>query len=71
MDGRDGVPELREATALLGEVFELLEVSEPYPNRGAGTLHRLYVEVTIPAALRGRGGPDNGREGRAHTNSGR
>jgi len=40
--------ELSQATALLSEVFELLEISEPYPNRGASTLYRLYAEADIP-----------------------
>ncbi|MEU6562663.1 hypothetical protein [Nocardia nova] len=38
------LPELREAGALLGQVFDVLELSEPCPNRGASTLYRLYVE---------------------------
>ncbi|TDX84974.1 hypothetical protein [Amycolatopsis arida] len=40
--------ELSEAAALLGEVFELLEVSEPYPNRGTSKLYRLYVDADLP-----------------------
>lgn len=39
--------ELAEAGALLGDVFELLEVSEPYRNKGASVLYRLYVEATL------------------------
>ena len=39
--------ELRSASALLGETFELLEVSEPYPNRGNSRLYRVYAEAEI------------------------
>lgn len=44
--------ELEEAAARLGEVFELLEVSEPYQNRGGSKLYRLYVEAVVPAPSR-------------------
>ncbi|WP_063128686.1 hypothetical protein [Nocardia fusca] len=55
-----GTPtELRAATALLGEVFELREVSAPYPNRGTSTLHRLYIDVGIPTAPKESAGPGN------------
>lgn len=43
--------ELSEAAARLGEVFELLEVSDPYQNRGTSKLYRLYVEAAIPAPV--------------------
>lgn len=39
--------ELRSASVLLGEIFELLEVSEPYPNRGNSKLYRVYAEAAI------------------------
>ncbi|MGF0320641.1 hypothetical protein [Nocardia fluminea] len=46
-----GTPdELREACARLGEVFELRELSEPYRNRGASKLYRVYVDVDLPTA---------------------
>lgn len=39
--------ELHQAAARLGEVFEVLEVSQPYPNRGASQLYRLYAEARL------------------------
>jgi hypothetical protein len=50
--------ELSKAGALLGDVFEVLEVSEPYKNRGESQLYRLYVEATIPPARQEGTGDD-------------
>lgn len=43
-----GTPdELQEACARLNDIFEVREVSDPYPNRGASKLYRLYVDVDL------------------------
>jgi hypothetical protein len=44
--------EVAEATRRLIEVFDVVAVSEPYPDRGASVLVRVYLEVRLePAAL--------------------
>ncbi|WP_236567331.1 hypothetical protein [Nocardia sp. CY41] len=49
--------ELSEARTLLGDVFELIEASEPYPNRGGSKLHRVYVEAEIRSHTTSAGAP--------------
>jgi hypothetical protein len=43
--------EVAEATRRLVEVLDVVSVSEPYPDRGASVLVRVYLEVRLdPAA---------------------
>jgi hypothetical protein len=43
--------EVAQATRRLVEVFDVLAVSDPYPDRGASVLVRVYLEVRLdPAA---------------------
>lgn len=44
--------ELYEVRALLGDVLDVLEASEPHQNRGDSQLHRLYVEYVFPTPNR-------------------
>jgi hypothetical protein len=37
--------EVAEATRRLVEVLDVVSVSEPYPDRGASVLVRVYLEV--------------------------
>jgi hypothetical protein len=39
--------EVAEATRRLVEVFDVVSVSEPYPDRGASVLVRVYLEVRL------------------------
>jgi hypothetical protein len=42
----EGTPkECAQAAPRLAEVFEVVSVSDPYPNRGHSLLVRVYVEV--------------------------
>jgi hypothetical protein len=44
--------EIAEATRRLVEVLEVVSVSQPYPDRGASVLVRVYLEVRLdPASL--------------------
>jgi hypothetical protein len=47
-----GTPaEVAKATRRLVEAFDVVAVSEPYPDRGASILVRVYLEVRLhPAA---------------------
>ena len=40
-------PECQEAARRLAEVFQVVAVSPPYPDRGPSTLVRVYVEVRL------------------------
>jgi hypothetical protein len=42
--------EVAEATRRLVEVFDVVSVSEPYPDRGASVLVRVYLEVRLDPA---------------------
>ncbi len=43
-----GTPaEVTEATRRLVEVLDVVAVSEPYPDRGARVLVRVYLEVRL------------------------
>jgi hypothetical protein len=43
-----GTPgEVAEATRRLVEVLDVVAVSEPYPDRGASLLVRVYLEVRL------------------------
>jgi hypothetical protein len=43
-----GTPaEVTEATRRLVEVLDVVAVSEPYPDRGASVLVRVYLEVRL------------------------
>ena len=43
--------EVAEATRRLVQVLDVASVSEPYPDRGASVLVRVYLEVRLdPAA---------------------
>jgi hypothetical protein len=54
--------ECLDAQEGLNRVFDVLEVSGPYPNRGESRLCRLYAEVNLdPARRAGRGRPERGR----------
>jgi hypothetical protein len=39
--------EVAEATRRLAEVLDVVSVSEPYPDRGASALVRVYLEVRL------------------------
>ncbi len=39
--------ECQQAAPRLAEVFEVVSVSDPYPNRGRSRLVRVYVEVRL------------------------
>jgi hypothetical protein len=39
--------ECQEATRRLAEVFQVVAVSPPYPDRSPSTLVRIYVEVRL------------------------
>jgi hypothetical protein len=39
--------ECQQAAARLAELFEVVSVSDPYPNRGRSLLVRVYVEVRL------------------------
>jgi len=43
--------ECREVADRLAGVVEVLAVSEPYPDRGASVLVRVYVEARIAAPV--------------------
>jgi hypothetical protein len=46
-----GTPaEVAEATHRLVQVLEVVAVSQPYPDRGASVLVRVYLEVRLPEA---------------------
>ncbi len=42
--------EVAEATRRLVEVLDVVAVSEPYPDRGASVLVRVYLEVRLDPA---------------------
>lgn len=43
-----GTPdECDQAADRLGQVFDVVSVSEPYPDRGKSSLVRVYVEVRL------------------------
>lgn len=39
--------ECEQAAPRLAEVFDVVSVSDPYPNRGRSLLVRVYVEVRL------------------------
>ena len=39
--------ECQQAAPRLAEVFEVVSVSDPYPNRGRSRLIRVYVEARL------------------------
>lgn len=44
----EGTPkECEQAAPRLAEVFDVVSVSDPYPNRGRSLLVRVYVEVRL------------------------
>ena len=45
--------ECAAAVVVLREHLDVVEVSEPYPNRGNSRLVRVYVEATAPDAKAG------------------
>jgi hypothetical protein len=46
----EGTPkECAQAAPRLAEVFDVVSVSEPYPNRGRSLLVRVYAEVRLGA----------------------
>jgi hypothetical protein len=59
-----GTPaEVAEATRRLVEVFDVVAVSEPYPDRGTSVLVRVYLEIRLNLA--GSAAPDGrGRSAR-------
>lgn len=40
-------PECQEAARRLAEVFQVVAVSPPYPDRGPSTLVRVYIEARL------------------------
>jgi hypothetical protein len=54
-----GTPgEVAEATRRLVEVFDVVAVSDPYRDRGASVLIRVYLEIRLdPASLTPSAGP--------------
>jgi hypothetical protein len=43
-----GTPaDVAEATRQLGQVLDVVAVSNPYPDRGASRLVRVYLEVCV------------------------
>jgi hypothetical protein len=55
--------ECQQAAPRLAEVFEVVSISDPYPNRGQSRLVRVYLEIRLDtqrhaddgAATRARG----------------
>jgi hypothetical protein len=44
----EGTPaECEQAVALLGQTFDVVLVSDPYPNRGRSRLVRVYIEARL------------------------
>jgi hypothetical protein len=44
----EGTPEeWQQATSQLAEVFDIVSISDPYPNRGQSRLVRVYVEIRL------------------------
>lgn len=44
----EGTPqECQQATPRLAEVFDVVSISQPYPNRGQTRLVRVYVEIRL------------------------
>jgi hypothetical protein len=39
--------ECQQATPRLAELFEVVSISQPYPNRGRSLLMRVYVEIRL------------------------
>jgi hypothetical protein len=51
--------EVAEATRRLLEVLDVVSVSDPYPDRGASVLVRVYLEVRLdPSRSATPAGPD-------------
>ena len=49
-----GTPEeVAEATRRLLQVLDVVAVSDPYPDRGASLLVRVYLDVRLDAAASG------------------
>jgi hypothetical protein len=40
-------PECQQAALRLAELFDVVSVSDPYPNRGRSRLVRVYLEVRL------------------------
>jgi hypothetical protein len=57
--------EVEMLTEQLGDVARVVERSEPYKNRGASELVRVYVEIELlrPATARQGSAPRRAREG--------
>jgi hypothetical protein len=44
----EGTPEeCQQATPQLAEVFDVVSISNPYPNQGQSRLVRVYVEIRL------------------------
>ena len=44
----EGTPEeCQQAAPRLAEVFEVVSISDPYPNRGHSRLVRVYLEIRL------------------------
>jgi hypothetical protein len=50
--------EVAKATRRLGQVLDVVAVSQPYPDRGTSVLARVYLQVQLPPT------PTGGLEGR-------
>jgi hypothetical protein len=55
--------EVAEATRRLPQVLDVVSISEPYPDRGASVLVRVYLEVRLDPA-RPAAPPSPGRAAR-------
>lgn len=40
-------PEVNEAVKVIGEVFDVIQVDGPYPNRGNSRMVRVYIETRL------------------------
>jgi hypothetical protein len=49
--------EVAEVTRRLVQVLEVVSVSDPYPDRGASVLVRVYLQVRLPPANQPDPGP--------------
>jgi hypothetical protein len=52
--------EVAEATRRLVEGFDAVSVSEPYPDRGASVLVRVYLEIRLNPGSRTQPAPPAG-----------
>jgi hypothetical protein len=56
--------ECEQAAALLGQVLDVVSVSDPYPNRGRSRLVRVYVEARLDPERAPSASADRAQPGR-------